>query len=230
MQNTSPAHEDPSEGRQDSPRDISDVLDSIIQNAAPVKSGIQIPDDWLSSWVEGDGDEYPEAIFGDPDRDLEDSVRRGFQEEMDAVARRTYRNPRALDVAREDLRRLGRLAETDPQPWLDTLEAAHEHIENPLPIIDGTCRIDLTDYARLKHAADVIPAAVPSYGLVVMFNGREIRARNGRRFHQRAWADYLDDGVMGPTQSSDGSMSKPLRKIIESLADYTSKLRRWKEI
>ena len=128
MQNTSPTHKDPSEDRQDSLRDISDVLDSIIQNAEPVKSGIQFPDDWLSSWVEGDGDEYPEEIFGDPDKDLEDSIRRGFQQEMDTVTRRTYRNPRALDVAREDLRRLGRLAETDPQAWVDTLEAAHEHI------------------------------------------------------------------------------------------------------
>lgn len=193
-------------------------------------------DEWPTFTIEWDEAEHERARqkadeerFAQIDRELQESIRKGMREEMDRVLRRRYRTPHKLDMARQELRELAPEAGVDPAPWLERLEKEHTTVGPVLPVVDGECRLELTDYRKLSHAAAVIPATVPDRGLVVMFEGRELRARNGRRFHKRAWTDCLDDGIIGPVRSSRGGMSQALQAILNFLPGYSKNLRRWKE-
>ena len=212
---------------------IDDILDTIIND--PNHDGRPTIEVALHESPESRAEiarakaEVLEEHFAQGRRDLEESVRNGMREEMDAVLHRRYRTPHKLDVARQELRDLAPAAGVDPAPWLERLERENATVGPVLSVVDGECRLALTDYTTLKEAAAVIPATVPDRGLVVLFEGRELRARNGRRFHKRAWTDFLDEGIIGPVRSSRGGMSRELQAILELLPGYSTNLRRWKE-
>lgn len=219
-------------------KDIMDVLDRMIAEDSSSDDGRlfvfgpdflkESPEDIAERTrfrEEQDDKRREEAL-----RDLELSVRAALREEMDIVAKRRYRTPHKLDVAREELRELSVEVHVDPEKWLKLLEKRHPNMGAVLPVVDEECRLELTNYRTLAEAAAVIPATVPDRGLVVLFDGRELRARNGRRFHKRAWTDVLDEGIIGPVRSHRGGMSSSLRSALDFLPGYSRNLRRWKEI
>lgn len=209
---------------------VDDILDQILTDPTiPAKSTITVSLP-LSRPADVDDDPILQRLFEQGRKDLEESVRRAIREEMDNVAEARYTTPHRLDVARQLLHKLSREAHEAPDESLSLLESRHRDIGSVLPVVDGETRLELTDYPTLARAAAVIPATVSDRGLVVLFNGRELRARNGRRFHKRAWTDVLDEGIIGAASSPSGGMSAALRNALHFLPDYSRNLRRWGEI
>ena len=226
------------EGAERESKDIMDVLDRMIAEDSGSDDGrlFVFGPDFLKESPEAIAErkrfreEQDKRRLEEGRRDLEASIRAGLREEMDIVAKKRHPTPHKLDVAREELRRLSVEVQVDPGKWLELLEKRHPDVGAVLPVVDGECRLELTDYRTLAEAAAVIPATVPDRGLVVLFDGRELRARNGRRFHKRAWTDVLDEGIIGPVRSPRGGLSSSLRSALDFLPGYSRNLRRWKEI
>lgn len=221
-----------SEDKPDVVETLNDILDQMLADpTVPDEPGIMV-----SLPLNGPGDEEDQVIeqleqfFAQGERDLEVSVRQAMREEMDNVAESRYTTPHKLDVARQRLHELSLEAHEPPDEWLARLEARHPHVGPVLPVVDGEVRLELTDYPTLSRAAAVIPATVSDRGLVILFKGTELRARNGRRFHKRAWTDVLDEGIIGPVISPSGDMSAALRNALRFLPGYSRNLRRWGEI
>lgn len=170
---------------------LDDILDQIVADPT-------IPDEptiTVSLPLDGPDDDLDpilEELLAQGQRDFDESIRRAMQEEMDNVAEARYRTPHKLDVARKLLYELSRDAQVAPDRWLEHLEARHRNIGQVLPVVDGETRVELTDYPTVARATAVIPATVSPRGLVILFKSTELRARNGRRFHKRAWTDVLD--------------------------------------